>query len=128
MARRKPLTITRRNGRRQQSLKTTTLREFGGGWNVIDNDLNLDSRFSRILTNMTLLQDGSLGIRQGTRLVTDLRIHDAAEAMLLVDAEDEQIVTADGERKLIERKERVKFVRIIPNPDRPCPILVVEHV
>jgi len=57
MARRRPLAITRRNGRRQQSLKTTTLREFGGGWNVIDNDLNLDSRFSRILTNITLFCD-----------------------------------------------------------------------
>lgn len=98
MARRRPLTITRRNGRRQNSLKSTTLREFDGGWNVIDNDLNLSPKFAKVLTNVLRLKDGSIGVRPGTRLVRNLRYTGATTLELLVDADGEYIVDADDER------------------------------
>lgn len=50
-----------------QVIKWSTIRDFGGGWNVIDNDLNLSSRFAVVLTNMFRGADGSLQVRWGTR-------------------------------------------------------------
>lgn len=49
-------------------LKTSTIRDFGGGLNVIDSDLNLDSRFAKVLKNIYRQPDGSNGLRPGTRL------------------------------------------------------------
>lgn len=65
----KPLTLPRR-GRpipRTQVVDSATIREFDGGLNVIDNDLNLDVRFAKKLDNMSRLADGSIGLRYGTR-------------------------------------------------------------
>lgn len=61
-----------RNNRRKQQLDTTTLREFDGGWNVLDNDLSLSTKYSKVLDNIGRKEDGSLGIRWGTRLFADL--------------------------------------------------------
>ncbi len=58
--------------RRQQVLKTSVIREFDGGLNVIDNDLNLSTKYAKELTNMLRLPDGSIGIRYGTKLFSDL--------------------------------------------------------
>lgn len=98
MARRRPLTITRRNARRQNVLKTTTLREFDGGWNVIDNDLNLSPKFAKVLTNILRLKDGSIGVRPGTRLVRNLRYTGAVTLELLVGADGEYVVDAEDKR------------------------------
>lgn len=98
MARRKPLTSTRKNNRRQQALKTTTLRDFSGGWNVIDNDLNLSDKFAKILTNMLQLSDGSIGVRPGSRLVRNLRYTKATTLELLTDADGNYIVDENDER------------------------------
>ena len=98
MARRKPLTITRKNGRRQNALRTTTLREFDGGWNVIDNDLNLSPKFAKVLTNVLRLKDGSIGVRPGCRMLRNFRYTRATTLELLVDASGEYIVDADDER------------------------------
>lgn len=54
--------------RRQQSLKDSTIRDFGGGWNVVDNELNLSTKYASILDNMARDEDGSVGVRWGTRL------------------------------------------------------------
>lgn len=54
------------------ALDTTTLREFGGGWNVIDNDLSLNPEYSTILDNMWRRPDGSLSVRYGTELFADI--------------------------------------------------------
>ena len=57
--------------RRSNLLQDTTIRDFSGGWNVIDNDLNLSSKFAKVLSNMERKEDGSLAVRPGTRLFAD---------------------------------------------------------
>lgn len=58
--------------RRTNVLKNSTIREFDGGWNVIDSEYVLDTRFSVRLRNMYRAADGTLRVRQGTRLFADL--------------------------------------------------------
>lgn len=53
-------------------LRRTVLREFGGGWNVIDNDLSLNPEYSTIIDNLFRKPDGSLAIRHGTKLFADI--------------------------------------------------------
>lgn len=50
----------------RQLLLTTTLREFTGGWNVTDDDLNLSFRFSTRMVNCYVDQSGKIVIRNGT--------------------------------------------------------------
>lgn len=54
-------------------LLDTTIRDFSGGLNVIDNDLNLSSKYAKVLKNMSRAVDGSVSIRYGYRLFADLR-------------------------------------------------------
>ena len=35
-----------------KDLKTTTIREFDGGLNVVNDDLNMDKKYSTIETNV----------------------------------------------------------------------------
>lgn len=69
-----PITYSRRGGqpRRTETLRNTALREFGGGWNVIDNDLNLSSRFAKVFRNVFRGADGTVNVRFGTRLFKEL--------------------------------------------------------
>jgi hypothetical protein len=73
-----PITYNRRRGRprRGEVLRNTTIREFGGGWNVIDNDLNLSSRFAKVFKNVFRGADGAVNVRYGTRLFKTLPITD----------------------------------------------------
>jgi len=57
--------------RRGNLLRDVTIRDFSGGWNVIDNDLNLSSKFAKLLQNLQRNPDGSLSVRPGTRLFAD---------------------------------------------------------
>jgi|TARA_R110000822_G_scaffold12978_2_gene46648 hypothetical protein len=59
-------TVQRRN-----LLLDATIRDFSGGWNVVDNDLNLDAKFSKILENMQRGVDGANEVRPGTLLFAD---------------------------------------------------------
>lgn len=52
----------------QQNLATTTLREFDGGWNVLDDDMNLSYKFATRLENIYVDRDGTLKVRFGRRL------------------------------------------------------------
>ena len=56
---------------RSQRLLDATIRDFSGGWNVVDNDLNLDTKFSKVLENMQRGVDGSNAVRPGTRLFAE---------------------------------------------------------
>jgi len=56
---------------RSNNLLDATIRDFSGGWNVIDNDLNLTTKFSKILRNMQRNEDGSNAVRHGTKLFAD---------------------------------------------------------
>lgn len=48
-----------------------TARDFSGGLNVADSELNLSSKYARVLKNLINGIDGSLEIVQGTRLFCD---------------------------------------------------------
>ena len=67
------LTTAERNRPQQRGsfLLDATIRDFSGGWNITDNDLNLDTRFSVILENMQRGIDGALDVRPGTILFAD---------------------------------------------------------
>lgn len=56
----------------QQTLRSTTIRNFDGGWNVVDNDQNMDPKFSTVLDNVERSADGSLAVRPGTQLFARL--------------------------------------------------------
>ena len=56
---------------RSNQLRDATIRDFSGGWNVVDNDLNLDTKFSKVLENMQRGIDGANEIRPGTKLFSE---------------------------------------------------------
>jgi hypothetical protein len=62
-----------------KELKFTTIRDFTGGLNVVDNDLNLNSRFQTVSENMYLAEDGTLAVRFGTRHFRRLPIEDGIQ-------------------------------------------------
>lgn len=51
-----------------QELRSTTLRGFGGGWNVLDDDMNLSFKYSTRAENVYMDNDGVARVRQGTTL------------------------------------------------------------
>ena len=57
----------------KQVLRSATVRDFSGGWNILDNDLNLDSRYSTKLYNCAVLSDGTVTVRYGTKLFANLQ-------------------------------------------------------
>lgn len=56
-----------------RGLDDTTIRDFGGGWNVSDSDLNLNSRYQPVSDNVVRGIDGSFSVRQGMSLHADFR-------------------------------------------------------
>lgn len=65
-------------------LNEATSRKFDGGLNVADTQLNLSSKFAVVLDNMITGIDGSLQVRQGTKLFADIS---AASAYPIVNFE-----------------------------------------
>jgi hypothetical protein len=59
------------NVQRGNVLLDATIRDFSGGWNESDNDLNLDTKYAKKLENMHRALDGSQEVRPGTRLFAD---------------------------------------------------------
>ena len=49
-------------------LLPTTVRDFTGGLNVVDTDLNMKPKYAKVLDNIERALDGTLSIRPGTRL------------------------------------------------------------
>jgi len=87
--------------RHTNAIKTATTREFDGGWNVIDNDLNLDTRFAKTLKNMYRGQDGAIRVRQGNRLFADVGESTIVNveyfiAVLVVACENGKLFTVNG--------------------------------
>src|SRR4030095_5247824 len=54
-------------------LTETTVRDFGGGWDVADSDKSLGSKFQPVSDNIIRLIEGSFGIRPGTFLFADMK-------------------------------------------------------
>ena len=65
------LTATNRGIQRGNILQDATIRDFSGGLNVVDNDLNLTTKFSKELTNLQRSVDGGIEVRPGTKLFAD---------------------------------------------------------
>ena len=55
-----------------QDLHPTTLREFSGGWNILDDDMNLSHKYARIAYNVFADNDGTVAVRQGYRPVCEV--------------------------------------------------------
>ena len=54
-------------------LSTTTIREFSGGLNVVTDDLNMDTRYSKIETNIFNKINGTKAKRYGTKYLTNVK-------------------------------------------------------
>lgn len=54
-------------------LNNTTVRDFGGGLNVVDSEQNLTSRFSPVFDNMVNYTDRRVGPRQGYEMWLKLK-------------------------------------------------------
>lgn len=67
-----PLKVSRA-ARKQNVMRTATSRQFNGGLDVADSELNLSSKFARVLDNILPGIDGSLVVRQGTRQFADVQ-------------------------------------------------------
>lgn len=55
------------------SSKPAALRDFGGGWNVTDNEYNTASRFQTVSDNVVVGTDNAIGPRFGYKLFADLK-------------------------------------------------------
>ena len=55
-----------------QNLEPATLRDFSGGLNTVDDDLNLDRRFAPVMTNCHFGVDRGVSVRWGTRLFANI--------------------------------------------------------
>ena len=53
-------------------LLTTTVRDFAGGLNVADTDLNMKPKYAKTLDNIERALDGTLSVRSGTLLLATL--------------------------------------------------------
>ena len=56
----------RRRGASKHKMQSATIRDFGGGLNTIDNDINLSTRYAVVLDNIYRGPDGSFRLRFGT--------------------------------------------------------------
>lgn len=54
-------------------LSTTTIREFTGGLNVVTDDLNMDTRYSKIETNVFNNINGTKSKRYGTKFLVNVK-------------------------------------------------------
>jgi hypothetical protein len=64
-------TVKQRRTHPAPTLQEATVRQFDGGWNVIDSDLNLTSKYAKALINTTRSPDGALQVHWGTKLFAD---------------------------------------------------------
>lgn len=55
------------------TLESSTVRDFSGGWNVLDRDINLNSNFAPKLYNLYYGGNSTIKMRYGYRLFADLR-------------------------------------------------------
>ena len=99
---------------RGEFLRNATIRDFSGGWNVIDNDLNLDTRFAKTLKNMQRSVDGALEVRPGTRLFADTS--EFIEEIVNMDYFNGQIIAVGSNGKVV-RINSIGEVRIIWDDD-----------
>lgn len=59
------LQTTQQRYPRKKVIKTATVKDFGGGLDLSDDDLNINSRYAKVLTNLYKSRDGRLRLRYG---------------------------------------------------------------
>ncbi len=57
---------------RRSRLTTTTLRDFGGGWNTVDDDISMSPKYFPVLTNFRRNPNGTQQLRFGYSLFCKL--------------------------------------------------------
>lgn len=67
----------------KRELRDATVRDFMGGWNVLDDDLNLSTTFSVKSINIGVLADGTESVRYGTRLLAKAPLYLSSPATLI---------------------------------------------
>src|ERR1044072_6945340 len=58
-----------------KTLKSATVRDFSGGWNVLDDDLNLASKYSVKMFNCYRDANGNVSVRNGASLFAACKTH-----------------------------------------------------
>lgn len=75
-------------------LSTTTIREFSGGLNVVTDDLNMDTRYSKVETNVFNKINGTKAKRYGTKYLTNVKSYpQITETFATVNNVSKHIVT-----------------------------------
>jgi hypothetical protein len=57
---------------RRSRLQTTALRDFGGGWNTVDDDISMGPSYMPVLRNLRRNPNGSQQVRFGNSLFKDV--------------------------------------------------------
>lgn len=91
--------------RREKLGQVTTVREFTGGWNVVDNEFNMLPKYARVMRNVVRQSDGTIGPRWGTRLFCDIAAFDVGDIIgmdyfgshLIVATTEGNLVGIDGQ-------------------------------
>lgn len=73
-----------------RDLKTTTIREFDGGLNVVNDDLNMDKKYSTIETNVYYSNQGNKAKRFGTKFLKDLTKFDIVTEQYKIKEQNEK--------------------------------------
>lgn len=93
--------------KRQAYLTSATTRDYSGGLNVVDNDLNLTTKYMKQAINASRDSDGSLATRPGTKLfVTASDIDEIINiyywnTFLIVVGKNGKIVRIDGRGSML---------------------------
>lgn len=66
--------LTRAIRQAKKELKSATVRDFSGGWNELDDDLNLNTKYAKKLFNVAVTADEAVTARYGTRLFANLNL------------------------------------------------------
>lgn len=56
-------------------LKDATVRDFSGGWDILDDEVNLNSRYAVRMYNCSVFADGAVNVRYGTELFANLALY-----------------------------------------------------
>ena len=96
--------------RRERQGQVTTVRDFKGGWNTVDNEFNMAPRYARVLRNALRQTDGTIGPRWGTEWFASIESLDIGKIInidyfstYIVGATDEgNIFAVDGQGTIFE--------------------------
>lgn len=75
--------FTRRIKSAKEALHSATVRDFSGGWDILDNDLNMSTKYATKLSNISLTPDNALTVRWGTTLFANLSTQTSSPAFLI---------------------------------------------